>query len=160
KAMCDQWMAVRKLALTIEQFHQLPRHPAYKYEYIDGMAWLSPRPKFYHALLDLAALAERPLEGASAPKGLRPLRATDWDKLIPVFAAAFRELEPFGGLEDDKRREAAHKSLEYTRTGGDGPFVEQASFVATGGDKRDLLGAILVTLIPDTDLTGWDGYHW
>jgi hypothetical protein len=158
--MCDEWMAVRKLPLTIEQFHQLPRHPAYKYEYIDGMAWLSPRPKFYHALLDLAPLTERSQEEASASRELRPLRASDWVQLVPVFAAAFRGLEPFGGLEDDKRREAARKSLEFTRGGGDGPFIEQASYVATGGDKSDLLGAVLITLVPNGDLTGWDSYHW
>ena len=32
------------LPLTTEQFWQLPRHPAYKYEYFDGAVHLSPRP--------------------------------------------------------------------------------------------------------------------
>src|SRR2546423_464085 len=31
--MCDDWMPVIRLPLTLDQFHQLPRNPAYKYEY-------------------------------------------------------------------------------------------------------------------------------
>ena len=34
--MCDEWMPTIKLALTPEQFRQLPRNPAYHYEYLDG----------------------------------------------------------------------------------------------------------------------------
>ena len=49
----EKWYPFIKLPLTIEQFHQLPRNPAYKYEYIDGEAWLTARPKAYHALLTL-----------------------------------------------------------------------------------------------------------
>ena len=51
--MCEEWMSPVKLDITIEQFHQLPRHPAFKYEYFGGHAYLTPRPKFYHALLEL-----------------------------------------------------------------------------------------------------------
>ena len=51
--MCDEWMPTIKLPLTPDQFHQLPRNPAYKYEYLDSQTYLSPRPRHYHALLDL-----------------------------------------------------------------------------------------------------------
>ena len=61
--------------MSIREFHQLPRHPAYKYEYIDGQTWLTPRPKTYHALLDLrAADGEADGEGVTT----RPLEADDW----------------------------------------------------------------------------------
>ena len=57
--MCDEWMPTIKLPLSKEQFQQLPRNPAYKYEYLDGLAYLSPRARHYHAALDLSA---RPAE--------------------------------------------------------------------------------------------------
>ena len=45
--MLDRWFSVIKLPMSWRQFHQLPRNPAYKYEYLEEAAWLSPRPKFY-----------------------------------------------------------------------------------------------------------------
>ena len=156
--MCDQWMSALQLPLTWEQFLRLPRHPAYKYEYFEDTAWLSPRPRYYHALLDLAPLAEAPREGADAKAVLRPVAEADWEGLAPLFAAAFDRQQPFGGLEDGPREEAARKALAHTRAGGDGPWVERASFVAADGDTP--AGAIFITLLPPDDPTGWDSYHW
>jgi hypothetical protein len=146
-----------ELKLDIGQFHQLPRHPAYKYEYFGGAAWLSPRPRFYHALLDLRALDPA---GAAPPPdaALRPLRADDWEPLALVFAAAFRSQQPFGSLEDGPRVEAARKSLERTRGGGDGPCVEAACFVAEYEGR--LAGAVLPTLLPAGDPSDWNSYYW
>jgi GNAT superfamily N-acetyltransferase len=158
--MCDEWMPRVELPLTWQQFQQLPRNGAYKYEYINGQAWLSPRPRYYHALLDLEALAERPLEGVSRTAKLRAVRPADWEELAPLFAAAFERQQPFCGLEDDQRVVAVRKSLEFTRCGGDGPWIERASFVATEGDAGYAVGAILVTLLPDSDPSGWHSYHW
>ena len=39
--------------LSLKQFRQLPQNPAFKYEYINQVAWISPGPKFYSARLDL-----------------------------------------------------------------------------------------------------------
>ena len=80
--MCDQWMPTIKLPLTRDQFRQLPRNPAYKYEYLSEQTYLSPRPRHYHALLDL-----RPMPAPVDPP-VRPLRAQDWDDLLPIFAGA------------------------------------------------------------------------
>jgi hypothetical protein len=150
--MCDDWMPFQKLPLTIEQFHRLPRNGAYKYEYIDGETWLTPRPKHYHALLDL-----RPLESADAVP-MRRLEADDWKKLEPIFAGAFHDIQPFGSLDDEARREAAKVCLERTRTGSDGPLIESACFVAL--DEKRCVGAILITLLPDVDPTDWDAFRW
>jgi GNAT superfamily N-acetyltransferase len=152
--MCDQWMPFLQLPLTIEQFHQLPRHAAYKYEYLSGQAWLTPRPKHYHALLDL-----RPIE-TDVEVPLRPLQADDWDDLASLFGAAFYGIQPFGSLDDDPRRQAARVCLERTRSGGDGPLIDQASFVALDEERRERIGAILITLLPDADPTGWAAFHW
>ena len=51
--MLDRWFSTIKLPLSLKQFHQLPQNPAFKYEYINKIAWISPRPKFYSARLAL-----------------------------------------------------------------------------------------------------------
>ena len=158
--MCDEWMPRLELPITFEQFQQLPRNAAYKYEYFYDTAWLNPRPRYYHALLDLGPWAERPLEGASRKAQLRSVQPGDWEGLAPLFSAAFDRQQPFCGLDDDRALEAARKALEHTRSGGDGPWIEQASFVAIEGERGPDVGAILITLLPDSDPSGWHTYHW
>src|SRR5438067_9060659 len=158
--MCDDWFALIKLPLTIEQFHQLPRNAAYKYEYLKGEAWLTPRPKHYHALRELKPLPECTEVDAQEKITLRRLESRDWDHLPSVFAGAFHRVQPFGSLDEDTCGEAARKCLEHTRTGGDGPLIEQASFVAVSQAKEHLRGAILITLVPDGDLADWDSCRW
>jgi GNAT superfamily N-acetyltransferase len=153
--MCDEWMSLLKLTLTLEQFHQLPRNAAYKYEYLDGQAWLTPRPKHFHAVLDLQTAAGEETQDIH----LRPLRVADLADLEPVFARAFHQVQPFGSLDDRVRKLAAHKCLEKTLEGGDGPLVEQASFVAVPGEESRA-GAILVTLLPEGDPLDDNSYYW
>jgi GNAT superfamily N-acetyltransferase len=150
--MSDDWMPLIKLPLTAEQFLQLPRNPAYKYEYLGRKAYLTPRPRHYHAWLDL-----QPIE-APGLADLRPLRADDLPGLERLFAAAFRTIQPFGSLCDADRLRAARQALARTRTGGDGPLVEQACFVAY--EEGEPVGALLVTLLPPGDPADWDSYHW
>ena len=152
--MCDQWMPTIELPLTIEQFYQLPRNPAYKYEYLSGKAFLSPRAKHYHALLDLE---RRPV---SEEVAIRPIKPEELAELIPLFCDAFRSIQPYGSLDDATREQAARSSLERTRTGGDGPLIEQASFVALDKRSDTKTGAILVTLLPVGDPTDTESYHW
>jgi GNAT superfamily N-acetyltransferase len=153
--MCDEWMCGLQLPLTAEQFRQLPRNSAFRYDYLDGTGYVSPRPRHYHALLELAPPAADEVEGVA----LRPVRPGDWDGLVPLFADAFAHVPPFAGLDDATRREAADRCLARTRTGGDGPWVERASHVAldAGGG---LAGALLVTLLPERDPCAWDSYQW
>src|SRR3954452_318799 len=122
--MCDEWMPSLTLPLTAEQFWQLPRHGAYRYEYLDGQAHLSPRPRHYHALLDLEAAGPEECRRLR----VRPAVREDLAELEGVFAAAVDRVQPFGSLNDGKRREAARACLQRTLTGGDGPWIEAASF--------------------------------
>src|SRR5947209_2280484 len=101
-------MRLVKIRITRREFHQLPRHPAYKYEYIDGQTWLTPRPRTYHARLDLQA---PPNPTAEDGVTTRPAMAADWDDLGKLFSAAFRDRPPFLGLDDRKRRSAARAIL-------------------------------------------------
>jgi hypothetical protein len=155
--MCDEWMARLDIPLTPQQYQRLPRNSAYRYDYFDGRAWLNPRPRYYHALLDLTVPPRAAVCEHAAP---RPLQPGDWEALVAPFAAAFRGLQPFGGLGDEERAEAARQCLEQTRRDGDGPWIERASFVAVSGDGETPLGAILVTLLPDIDPTDFDAYYW
>ncbi len=148
-------MRLVKLRMTLREFRRLPRHPAYKYEYIDGEAWLSPRPRTYHALLDLRPPTE-PDDGVM----IRPIADPDWAQLVRLFAAAFADRPPFLGLDERKRRSAGRAILEYARTGGDGPFISQASFVAEADSFDGPAGGIVVTLLPEADLTDWRSFSW
>ncbi len=158
--MCDEWMRPIQLPISIEQFHQLPRNPAYKYEYFDGQAWISPRPRFYHALLDLSVLEAGPLDWIDPHVSVRPLEASDWDDLAGLFSAAFHYREPFSALDDQQRAEAARQCLERTRTGSDGPLLEAACFQAFRPEGNRAIGAILITLVPGGDPTDLDSYVW
>ena len=158
--MCDEWMPTLKLSITFDEWCQLPRNAAYKYEYVNNCAWLTPRPKFYHALLELGPLADGSLPGQSSNVLVLPLGDDDWPELVPVFSAAFERQQPFSGLTDDERNLAAQKSLEYTRGGGDGPLIKVACFTAHDATQGTPIGAILVTLLPNVDPTEWGAFHW
>jgi GNAT superfamily N-acetyltransferase len=117
---------------------------------------VNPRPRYYHTLLDLSAA---PADKA-AVLPLRPVGPEDWEAMAPVFAAAFTQLPPFAGLDDATRLRAVSKSLTHTRTGGDGPWVEAASFVGLDESGEGIVGAALITLLPVRDPCDWDSYHW
>src|ERR1700687_1667901 len=150
--MCDHWMPLVKLSLTMEQFHQLPRNGAYKYEYIGGQAYLSPRPRHYHALLELQP------RSVNAEVIVRPVVPGEGMNLARLFAASFGSIQPFGDLDDATRLQASRESLARVLAGGDGPFIERASFVAV--DEERTIGAILVTLLPDGDPCDHECYEW
>jgi hypothetical protein len=154
--MCDEWMTAVELPITLEQFHRLPRHPAFKYEYLDQRAFVVPRPKFYHSVLNLTN------EQAQGPAGdvqLRLLQDSDLVDLETVFAAAFDHQQPFAGLDAPRRREAARQAFRKVSDGGDGPWIRKASFIALDRGQHPV-GAILITLLPDGDPSRWDSYYW
>src|SRR5262249_11930109 len=88
--MCDGWMPLLQLPITIAHFRQFPRNAAYKYEFLAGEAYLNPRPKHYHALLEL-----RPIE-VPEPVTVRPVKAGELLNLVHLFAGSFRYIQPYG----------------------------------------------------------------
>jgi hypothetical protein len=151
--MIDDWFEVIELPISMEQFLALPINPAYKYEYFEDRAILTPRPKIYSALLPLAP---RPAPGPVAPWGteefaVRPVQDSDWDAFPRLFASAFWRIAPFAGLSDDGRLDAARQCLDKTRHGGDGPFVSGASVVLASLKDDSPIAASLITL-----QTGYD----
>jgi GNAT superfamily N-acetyltransferase len=158
--MMDEWMTTLRLRLTLEEFHRLPRHPAYKYEYLSGEAYLTPYPKHYHAVLPLPPPSAPEAPEAPADLVIRGVEETDLSNLEQVFRAAFARTQPLAGLAPEARAEAARKALQRTVSGGDGPWVRQASFVAVKAPEGGLIGSALVTLLPEGDPCDWDSYYW
>jgi ribosomal protein S18 acetylase RimI-like enzyme len=155
--MCDEWMTSLRLALTEDEFRMLPRNAAYQYDYV-GQALLTPRPRFYHAVLPLPAPpGEDPLEPVS-DLTVRAARAEDLPGMVEAFAAAFRGVPPFAALVEGTLTEAAQQCLRRTLDGGDGPWVQEASFLAHS--REGMAGAVLVTLVPDGDPCEQSSYHW
>lgn len=156
--MLDDWYRTLKLPMTVEQFHQLPRSPAYQYEHINDCAWMTPRPRTFNAVLQLS---ERPVATTrvnSEPVGFRSIEPSDWSTLPTMFAESFKEVAPFVALNEDERLRASIECLHQTQSGGDGPLIEPASFVAWSAETQRPLGAILITLIPKRDEGEiWDG---
>jgi hypothetical protein len=132
-----------ELPIPIDQFHILPRNPAYKYEYRDGRAVLTPRPKFQRGVLDLRPL---PREG---DWDVRPLPAGEVLSLAPTFYAAFVRQQPFASLDEAAGRAAARECLRRTVAGDDGPLIPGACFQLFDRPSEGPVGAALVTLEPE-----------
>jgi len=160
--MLDDLFTTIKLPLSWRQFHQLPQNSAYKYEYLNHTAWLSPRPKFYSVRLQLrCGDKDVPHEvDAQEPIGFRTLAKRDWPRLSRPFAGAFHRVQPFASLSDRRRLDAARACLRFTREGGDGPVIESACHVAFRKNNGAPSGAILVTLIPMIDLNDFWSSEW
>jgi hypothetical protein len=156
----DEWLAPLRLRLTPEEFRQLPRNPAYKYDYVSGEAHLTPWPRHYHAVLDLPPPPVPDAPKPPHPLLLRPVGEPDLPALERVFAAAFERALPFAGLSAAVRGEAARRSLRRTVSGGDGPWVRQASFLAANPRTGEVNGGLFVTLLPDGDPCETDSYQW
>jgi GNAT superfamily N-acetyltransferase len=90
-----------RLAIPAEQFWRLPRHPDWKYEYVEGSAWLSPRARPLPLVrqMDIAVPATD-IEGFDlrklAPEGDRRAVAS---LLASVWAAE----DPFCSFNDGQR---------------------------------------------------------
>jgi GNAT superfamily N-acetyltransferase len=156
----DEWMPGMKLDMPLEEFRKLPRNAAYKYEYLDGHALLSPRPKHFHGILALADFTQPRTENLDGAIGIRPMESHDQEDYPALFAAAFHGVQPFGGLADEERQEAARQSLAKTVEGQDGPLLESASFTAIHRDAQQPVGGILITRVLGGDPSEHNSYGW
>ena len=52
-------------------------------------------------------------------------------------------VQPYGSLDEEGRRQAAREAIEQTRSGGDGPLIERACFIAVTEGGKHRCGAIL-----------------
>ena len=152
--MLDRWYSCIRLPMSSAQFEQLPRNSTYKYEYAGGYAMLSPRPKTLNGLLQLNPMVTH--ESAA----IRPVEDRDWEYLPAIFADSFCDVQPFSTLDDTERLQASQECLEQTRSGGDGPLIHEASFLAQAERKEHIIGGILITLIPARPEGEWWTGKW
>ena len=162
RPMLDRWFSTIKLPISWKQFKQLPQNPAYKYEYFDKTAWLSPRPKFQRARLELRSREESlPLEvDAEETLCIRRFEERDWPRLSRPFARAFARVQPFASLSERRQLDAARDCLKFTREGGDGPMIIPACHVAISKEGGHHVGAILLTLVPEIDPDDFGSMRW
>lgn len=142
---------VVELPLTIDEFHRLPRNPAYKYEYFGGRCVLTPRPKLFACARDLSPVVADPWE----PVEVRHLPAAEAPGLAGLFAATLRRTQPFESLDREAADAALAATFNKTLSGEDGPLVEAACFRAVDPreGRRGDVGGVLVTLVPPDVLT-------
>lgn len=172
-AMLNDWYREIDLNVSWETFHQLPRHPDYRYEYIQGRMRISARPLPVHCTLELESFASSlPRENSRRYWSVRTLHPGDGPHLGVPFAAALGMSAPLRHLDRKDQLRAAEDLLEATRSGADGPFVAEASFVLTEqsadgspsganvNPPERIVGGILVTLFPSGDFGNFDPDHW
>lgn len=148
----EEHYRVIELPVTADEFHRLPRNAAYKYEYFDGRAVLTPRPKAFNCVRDLGPVEEL----LPADVDIRPLPVEGIRGLAGVFYASVAHTQPFQSLDEVAARAAAAACIERTADGLDGPVIGPACFAAVDPDPRAagaVVGAVLVTLVPPEVLT-------
>ena len=152
--MADSHFRLIELHLSIDEFHRLPRNSAYKYEYFDRRAVLSPRPKCHRAVLDLHPLTD--VEACD----IRPLPPGEIVEQAKLFRAAFHRTQPYAALDDADALTASRECLEKTAGGGDGPLIESACFQAFDPHFKGPAGIILITLMPADIINNWRSHTW
>ena len=126
------WFGFRpmRFRMGLHRWHYLPRHPAYKYEYLNGKAWITPRPRSVDSLLDFANWrGVRPLSEddrlSRETIRIRPMTDDDWEPLREIFYLAFQNEEPFKSLSRRRAKLMVDACLDFTRRGGDEPLIPE-----------------------------------
>jgi GNAT superfamily N-acetyltransferase len=158
--MCDEWMPKLALPLTGDQYSQLPRNSAYQYDLVEGIAHLTPRPRYFHGVMSFARRRVATPAVLSPDVYIRPVLGEDQTFLAEVFADAFAHGQPFGSLTRTERLIAARVTLAKTFAGGDGPWLRDASFAAISREDGKPFGAMLITLVPGGDAGNAECYRW
>jgi GNAT superfamily N-acetyltransferase len=157
--MADQspyWDGFRQIRLRVNwrAWEMLPRNSAFKYEYFDDAALLTPRPKSFDAVLRLENWRPPPRDQSELVLSrksaiIRRWEQRDWDGAADAFYSSFARQLPFASYSRVRARRLAAQCLRHTRDGGDGELLPEACFVAESnreGDSRAVIGGALVTV--------------
>ncbi|MEW4490449.1 hypothetical protein AB1L42_20355 [Thalassoglobus sp. JC818] len=159
--MLNDWFQDINCEMSWATFQKLPRHPAFRYEYLSGRCRVTPRPQYYHARLPLESwepISKDIVEREAVV--VKPLSEVTCDDLHDSFIQAFARTVPFHQLSEAERQRAAAELIERTFSGSDGPFHRDSSHVLRDRHSRDILGASLITLLPSEDLEHFDHPGW
>ena len=142
--------------LSIDEFHQLPRNAAYKYEYFDDKAVLTPRPKYFLCTLDLATANVE----ADSDCEVVPVSLAEAATLESLFVMGLRNTQPFASLTPEQATCSATVVFRHMLRGKDGPIIEAACFQALSNRDKTPIGALFVTLVPKALLTEPFAANW
>ena len=142
--------------LTIDEFHQLPRNAAYKYEYFDAKAVLTPRPKYFLCSLDLTTANVE----ADSDCEVVPVPLAEAPTLEPLFVTGLQNTQPFASLTQEQATCSATVVFRHMLRGKDGPIIEAACFQALSKRDKTPIGALFVTLVPKALLTEPFAANW
>jgi GNAT superfamily N-acetyltransferase len=131
-------MRSRRLRMSYEAFERLSRPPGWKYEYVDGYAYIRPS---HHVVVTTVAVRPRPVE---TPCALREIATEDEARLLSVYLEAFADNQAFCDYTEAQYIEAARADLLEGFRGRRAPLLA-ASRVAVDSDGESLVGAALLS---------------
>ncbi|MBI2927212.1 MAG: GNAT family N-acetyltransferase [Verrucomicrobia bacterium] len=134
-------MRSQRVRMSREEFELLPFEPAWKQEYFDGVAHLTPRMCVVHATVPVEP---RPVK---APVAIRRVQEKDEPALVRCFAEAFADTFEYCDQDSRQVAQSAHQCVQHFFQG---PFHLwlRASCVAVAPsgdpDAGSIVGAALV----------------
>ena len=145
-SMRTEWMRMTEMMMGIEDWRRLPRNAAYKYEYVEGKAQITPEPVCFDVVLKFKRFRSDVARGQWR-SDLRVRRMVDRDSeaLPGLMARAFVGVSPFATLSGEELEAVAKESMADTLSGCDGELLRSSCVVAEK-DQGELIGAALVTL--------------
>ena len=158
--MLNDWFQDVDFEISWTTFQKLPRHPAFRYEYLSERCRVSPRPRYYHARLSLESWEQKSSDSLSKEVLVETLGETNCDDLHDSFLQAFARTVPFSQLSEVERQRSVRQLLERTFSGLDGPLHRDSSHVLRDRASGTILGASLITLLPSEDLERFDHPDW
>ncbi|WP_437192111.1 GNAT family N-acetyltransferase [Planctomicrobium sp. SH527] len=160
-----------------ESFRQLPRHPAYRYEYRGEQALISGRPHYLHCWRE-TNFAANFTEGEAAPElpdslpilkslGLKLVRwdqgtstGEQKDSLLELFRESFSQSAPFCALDQGMQDAATLDLLGGSLVGGSGYPVNDSSFAICEEESDRPVAVIQVTLVSPGDWSDFTDSNW
>ncbi|MCA8996345.1 MAG: hypothetical protein KDA80_05165 [Planctomycetaceae bacterium] len=144
-SMMEKWFRTVRCEVPWEVYQSLPRHPAYRFEYVQGELRITGRPRFLSCRLGLEDLAESVTERDGYE--VHTLSEHNRDELSTLFARAFANTAPFAALDWETCEVAAKALLARTESGDDGRLDPAASLVVKSSATDHLCGVSIVTWV-------------
>lgn len=129
-------MRSQHIAMSWEQYEQLPPHPGWKHEYWDGVAHFTPRSRFAVVRIDVHP---RPFR---SPLELQAVAAADETSLTSAYLDAFRDTVEYCDWEGDAIAQSAGKIVQVYCAGRQGEPLFACSFLARERTPQDETEAV------------------
>ena len=139
-------MRSRHVAMSLAEFRLLPRDPGWKYEYLDGMAHVTPRARFATVQVGVRS---RPLD---PPLPLRRVTRADQEELVAAYVAAFADSVEYCDVAPEEVSRSARENIQAFCAGGRGEVLPSSCVAIEEAPAHPVgvvAGAALVTRARD-----------